>query len=127
MKDEKQHNPDPLFSAIKDGLAAITEASDFITQRGQNTIEFYLESKSTELDKHIIDLEKSGLGKFVAGEVHIILDGSDDFHLEGEFYFKNNQEAWVKKAVKGKSIKLDWAFVPDEQEKLRTSKKITLA
>lgn len=124
MKDnEKNNNINSSFDDfIKDG---INHANNFLVKKGQETIAEYLKNKSPELDKYIVDMENSGVGKYVAGELSLILDGDDCFYLNGDFYFKNTTADWVKKTVKSKSIKIEWAFCPDDQDRLRINKKIT--
>ena len=115
----------PLVKLVKEGIDTILNISEILIKEGQNTIDFYLSSKSKEIDKLIVDLEKSGLGTYAAGEVGLAMDADDEFHLEGDFYFKTSNGDWVKKSLKGKSIKLSWSFLPDEQEKLRRAKRIS--
>ena len=97
MKTPPQNNrPDPFFSLIQDGIAAINETSELIIKQGQNTVEFYLKSKCKEIDEYIISIENTGLGKFIAGEITLATDNTEYFHLEVDLYFKDKKENWTK-------------------------------
>lgn len=111
-----------LSSTIKEGIDAINTISELLIKKEQGSIEAYLSEKSIELDKAVLDLEKTGLGTYVSGEVQLILDEGDNFHLEGVFYFKKNDGNWVQKTIKGRSTPLALVFIPDDQERLRSFK-----
>lgn len=115
----------PLLNIIKDGIAVIQEVSERVIQAEQTSFEVYLKKKSTELDGLIVNLEKKGLGKYVAGEVNLFLDERDLFFFQADFYFKDSSGAWLKRSVKSKSVPMKWFFHPEEQDRLRLEKKIT--
>lgn len=119
-----KNNGPAILEGINDFLNGINEINARVIKSDQSTLEKYLENKSKEIDQLIIEVEKSGLGTYHGGEVALVIDPNDQFHLEGEFYFQDKNNAWVKKSLKGKSISLDWAFIPDEQERLRRMQKI---
>ena len=114
----------PLVELVQDGLHLVKELNDKIIKKEQGTLEGYLQEKSPEIDKIIINVEKTGLGTYVSGEVTLVCDPENQFHLEGDFYFRTPNGEWAKKSLKGKPIPMDWALSPDEQEKLRRAGKI---
>lgn len=123
-ENKNRQNKPAIVEIIQDGWLLIKEASEKIIKQEQGTIEDYLQKKSPEIDRLIVDVEKSGLGAYISGEVALVFDSEDQFHLEGDFYFRTPMGEWAKKTLKGKSIRLDWAFLPDEQEKLRRAQRI---
>lgn len=122
--ENMKNNSPAILDGLKEVLDGINEIKERVVRSEQSTLEGYLESKSKEIDGLIIDVEKSGLGEYFGGEVVLVLDSNDEFHLEGEFYFRDIKNDWVKKSLKGKSINIEWAFVPDEQERLRRMQRI---
>ena len=124
MTEKNLPKTPPLVELIQDGLHLVKEMNDKIIKGEQSTLDAYLQNKSPEIDKLILDVEKTGLGSYVSGEVALVYDPEDHFHLEGDFYFRTPSGEWTKKSLKGKSIKMDWAFLPDEQAKLRRAVKI---
>lgn len=123
MNNEKKQNS--LATLIEDGEALIKKASKFLIEQDQNTIEFYLTKKSSEIDAAVASLEKTGIGTYIAGEIHLILVEEDNFYLEGDFYFKKPDGNWITKKITGQKIPLSWEFTPDEQARLRSAKKMT--
>ena len=115
----------PLLNVIKDGVAIIQEVSERVIESEQNTFESYLKKKSVELDGLIVNLEKKGLGKYVAGEVNLFWDEKDHFFFQADFYFRDASGAWLKRSVNSKSMPMKWFFLPEEQDRLRFEKKIT--
>lgn len=111
---------------IKKFIAASSEAAllatDVAIKSEQNTIEFYLEKKDKLLDKEIIEWEKSLAAIYLGGELALILDENDHFHLKGILYFKKADGSLMQKEVENSSIPMYWAFTPSEQEKLREAK-----
>lgn len=125
---DKGHGNDlkhPLLNAIRDGVAVIQEFSEKVIESEQTTFESYFKKKAAELDSLIVNLEKKGLGKYVAGEVSLSMEEADHFSFQADFYFKDVNGAWIKRSVKSKSAPLKWFFLPDEQDRLRFEKKIT--
>lgn len=124
IKKSSQQKDPALVELIQDGLNLVKELNDKIIQQEQGTLDEYLQQKSPEIDKLILDVEKTGLGIYISGEVALVCDQDNQFHLEGDFYFRNATGDWIKKSLKSKPIKMEWVFIPDEQEKLRRAKKI---
>lgn len=121
----KQTNKNSLTNLIQDAEELVKQASNVIINQDQSTIESYLEKKSPEIDQAVINLENINIGKYVTGEVSLILAEEDNFYLEGEFYFKKPDGGWITKKITGKKIPLSWEFTPDEQARLRSAKKMT--
>lgn len=115
----------PLIAAIKDGVAIIQEVGDKVIKSEQTTFEVYFERKSGELDQLIVSLEKKKIGKYVAGEVSLFLEESDNFFFQADFYFKDATGAWIKRSVKSRSMPMKWFFLPEEQDRLLIEKKVT--
>lgn len=110
---------------IQDGEALVKNTSKFLIEKDQSTIEAYLDKKSPEIDEAVANLEKTNLGKYIAGEVSLILAEEDNFYLEGNFYFQKPDGGWLTKKITGQKIPLSWEFNPDEQARLRSAKKMT--
>ena len=130
MKNEEKNKriDSPATSSldiIKDVFKVIQKiGNDAITAK-QGSIEEYMETKSQELDKAITNLEKNDYSKYIAGEISAIHDGGGNFHLEGDFYFKNKTNEIINHKIIGKSIKMDWILTPEEQHRLVKENKIT--
>ena len=121
----KETSKNTIVNFIQDTEEVIKQASKFVIEQDQSTIEAYLEKKSPDIDKAVISLESTNIGTYVTGEVSLILAEEDNFYLEGVFYFKKSDGAWITKKITGKKIPLSWEFTPDEQARLRSEKKIS--
>ena len=121
----KETSKNTIVNFIQDAEEVIKQASKFVIEQDQSTIEAYLEKKSPDIDKAVISLESTNIGTYVTGEVSLILAEEDNFYLEGVFYFKKSAGPWITKKITGKKIPLSWEFTPDEQARLRSEKKIT--
>jgi hypothetical protein len=115
----------PLLNRLREGAEALVEARDFLVQNNQGSFEDYINKRAKELDEYILALEKRDALSYAAGEIHLVLTENEHFFLEAEFYFKDKAGSWVKKAIKGKSIDITWAFTQEYQEVIKGKKKIT--
>lgn len=125
MKDNHSSASVPFVNRIKEGVEAVVDASDFLIQNNQGSFEDYINKRARELDEYILTLEKNEALAYAAGEIHLVLSESGQFHLEAEFYFKNRAASWVKKQITGKSIDIAWAFTQEYQKAIKEKKKIT--
>ena len=83
----KETSKNTIVNFIQDAEEVIKQASKFVIEQDQSTIEAYLEKKSPDIDKAVISLESTNIGTYVTGEVSLILAEEDNFYLEGVFYF----------------------------------------
>lgn len=107
---------------IEGVIFAAQKANDVIIAAEQNTIESYLDEREKWLNKEAIELEKSLGANYISGEISLVLDEDDHFHLEGVLYFKKAEGPWVKKELRNKSAPMAWSFTPTEQDRLRSEK-----
>lgn len=115
----------PIVDLIKEGVDVLVEGSELLIKNGQGGFEDFINKKSTELDEYIVEKEKFDGLSYAAGDVSLILaDNGDEFYLEADFYFKDKNGGWVKKNIKGRAIKLEWALTLECQQVLKGQKKI---
>ena len=88
----KETSKNTIVNFIQDAEEVIKQASKFVIEQDQSTIEAYLEKKSPDIDKAVISLESTNIGTYVTGEVSLILAEEDNFYLEGVFYFKKSEK-----------------------------------
>ena len=72
MTEKNLPKTPPLVELIQDGLHLVKEMNDKIIKGEQSTLDAYLQNKSPEIDKLILDVEKNGLGSYVSGEVALV-------------------------------------------------------
>ena len=108
-----------IIDLVVDGAKAIIISS-------QGSFEDYINKRALELDSYIKLQESEESLTYVAGEVQISIDDKEDcFFLLAEFYFKNINEQWVKKTIKGESLKINWVFTSEFEKLLKDKKKIS--
>ena len=119
------HLTSPLHTIKDNALKLIQQISSNVISAKQCSIDEYMASKSKELDTVIINLEKNGYLKYIAGEISAIHDGNGNFHIEGDFYFRDRNNQLFNHKITGKSIRMEWALTPEEQHRLAKENKIT--
>ncbi len=108
-----------IIDLVIDGAKAIINSS-------QGSFEDYINKRAPELDSYIKHQESKESLKYVAGEVQISIDGKEDcFFMLAEFYFKDKNEQWIKKTIKGESLRINWAFTGEFEKLLKDKKKIS--
>lgn len=110
-----------LEQAAKNVLGICQNIKDEIIKAEQGSIESYLDNISKDIDERIIFFEETN-GRYVSGELRLIYDEPDSFHVDVELYFITSDKKWVKKQIPGKQNKIEWFFTPDEAGKIIENK-----
>lgn len=113
--------PGPLEALVQ----SLYCVADELVKQGQSSIEVFVQKMSDGLDEYVIKEESAGDVVLVSGEVFLrLLEDASDCYIETDLYFKNREGKWLKKTARTKPIPVEWALVPEEQEKLKQAKTI---
>jgi|APMI01.1.fsa_nt_gi hypothetical protein len=115
-----------VVGLLFEGIESLVDVSHQIIKNDQGSFEDYINGRASELDDYIKRQESEGLLTYVAGEVQLTIDEKEDqFFLLAEFYFKDASDNWIKKTIKGESLKIRWAFSSEWEDQLKNKKKIS--
>lgn len=115
---------DTAASLVKEVVKGADDIKDLLIRRDQVSAATYIDSRSSELDKIIKNIETESLCSFVSGEVGLFLDEGDECHMECNFYFIDNRKNWTNKKIVGKKYNIEWILISEDQEILKKEKSI---
>ena len=115
----------PVLTVLAGGAELLAEAGEYIVKRGQGTFEEYINKRTEELDSYIINQENYWEATYVAGEVHLLAQDTNEFYLLAEFYFRDKNGEYLKKTIKGKPLPMNLCFLPEAQDTLRFQEKVS--